>query len=348
MWIIDILALRVGGEKGEDEADTVGCCSLRVEHFTINDDEDSYEMDLEFLGKDSMLFKQTIEFGKYDDVGKKVYANIKSFMDKKKKNQDIFDKLTPTLLNGHLSSIMPGLSAKVFRTYNASYTLEKELPDGEALEGMSVADKVVEYNAANRTVAILCNHQKTVSKGAIEGLETMNELFENLKEQRAALVKMQSRIDAGKQLKKLKEDSDQTEKAKEAVEKAKEMTAKATTSEEKIAATKQKELANEMRKSATKAAKEVAHLFAKQPSSDQVGKRIDAWDNKISKLELNIRNKDENKEVALGTSKINYMDPRISVAWCKRNEVPIDKIFAKALRDKFPWAMAVPPDWTFE
>jgi hypothetical protein len=24
MWVIDILALRVGGEKGEDEADTVG------------------------------------------------------------------------------------------------------------------------------------------------------------------------------------------------------------------------------------------------------------------------------------------------------------------------------------
>ena len=39
-----------------------------------------------------------------------------------------------------------------------------------------------------------------------------------------------------------------------------------------------------------------------------------------------IRNKDENKEVALGTSKINYMDPRISVAWCKRNEVPIEQL----------------------
>ena len=42
------------------------------------------------------------------------------------------------------------------------------------------------------------------------------------------------------------------------------------------------------------------------------------------------------------------MDPRISVAWCKRNEVPIEKIFAKTLRDKFPWAMAVPPDWKFD
>ena len=32
-YLIDTLALRVGNEKGEDEADTVGCCSLRVEHI---------------------------------------------------------------------------------------------------------------------------------------------------------------------------------------------------------------------------------------------------------------------------------------------------------------------------
>lgn len=46
---------------------------------------------------------------------------------------------------------------------------------------------------------------------------------------------------------------------------------------------------------------------------------------KIANTELQIRNKNDNKEVALGTSKINYMDPRITVAWCKRNEVPIEK-----------------------
>ncbi len=34
-YIIDKLALRVGNEKGDDEADTVGCCSLRVEHVKL-------------------------------------------------------------------------------------------------------------------------------------------------------------------------------------------------------------------------------------------------------------------------------------------------------------------------
>lgn len=39
--------------------------------------------------------------------------------------------------------------------------------------------------------------------------------------------------------------------------------------------------------------------------------------------------KEENKTVALGTSKINYMDPRITVAFCKTYELPIEKIFNK-------------------
>jgi len=85
----------------------------------------------------------------------------------------------------------------------------------------------------------------------------------------------------------------------------------------------------------------------KIPTADQVVKKIQTWGGKISKMELDLKHKDDNKEVSLGTSKINYMDPRISVAWCKRNEVQIEKIFSKTLRDKFNWAMAVPPNWKF-
>ena len=52
--------------------------------------------------------------------------------------------------------------------------------------------------------------------------------------------------------------------------------------------------------------------------------------------------------VSLGTSKTNYIDPRVSVAWCKRCEVNISGVFARTLRDKFNWAMAAGPDWRFE
>eukprot|EP00941_MAST-03F_sp_MAST-3F-sp1_P002246 g2246.t1 len=171
IWFIDILALRVGGEKGEDEADTVGCCSLRKEHFIFEPTEESPHpsdmcFTLDFLGKDSMRYFQVIDLAdeRYAEhgVGAKVYANIKKFWKKAKKGSDqMFDRLDPGVVNSHLKSVMPGLSAKVFRTYNASITLEDRLPV-EIPDDLASAEQVLIYNAANREVAILCNHQRSV------------------------------------------------------------------------------------------------------------------------------------------------------------------------------------------
>lgn len=47
---------------------------------------------------------------------------------------------------------------------------------------------------------------------------------------------------------------------------------------------------------------------------------------KIEKMERDMKTKEDLKTVALGTSKINYLDPRITVAWCKRHEVPVEKV----------------------
>ena len=350
MWVIDILALRVGGEKGEDEADTVGCCSLRVEHLNFEGGGD-YDIELEFLGKDSMLYKQTTDFDKYGDVGRKVYDNFVTFCKKKKPDQQVLDKLDPPELNRHLSSLMPGLTAKVFRTYNASETLQRELPQGEDLEGLSYPQKVLKYNEANKKVAILCNHQKTVSKAQEDGLAALADRLDLLKKQKKEL---------GAILKALKEKNPSAiknksgsaertvEAAKAAIEKAKDMTEKAKTSEQKIQATEAMTRAKEQQKAGRLAVQKESHLYSSAPSVESVKKRILTWTEKIRKLELDIRNKDDNKEVALGTSKINYCDPRISVAWCKANEVPIERVFPKTLRDKFVWALAVPPEWKFE
>ena len=350
MWVIDILALRVGGEKGEDEADTVGCCSLRVEHLNFEGGGD-YDIELEFLGKDSMLYKQTTDFDKYGDVGRKVYDNFVSFCKKKKPDQQVLDKLDPPELNRHLSALMPGLTAKVFRTYNASETLQRELPQEAELEGLTFAQKVLKYNEANKKVAILCNHQKTVSKAQEDGLAALADRLEVLKTQKKEL---------GQVLKALKENkpdaiklkSDKAEKkvaaAKAAIERAKDMTEKAKTPEDKIKATNAMQDAKEMQKAGRALVSRESHLYSSKPNAESVKKRIGTWADKIKKLELDIRNKDDNKEVALGTSKINYCDPRISVAWCKANEVPIERVFPKTLRDKFVWALAVPPEWKFE
>ena len=59
----------------------------------------------------------------------------------------------------------------------------------------------------------------------------------------------------------------------------------------------------------------------------------------LKKLEMQVTDKEENKDIALGTSKLNYLDPRISVAWCKKHQVPVEKIYSKTQRDKFRWAI---------
>lgn len=44
-------------------------------------------------------------------------------------------------------------------------------------------------------------------------------------------------------------------------------------------------------------------------------KQLERLKEQLSKLEIQETDKDENKTIALGTSKLNYLDPRISVAW---------------------------------
>ena len=73
-YLIDKLALRVGNEKGEDEADTVGCCSLRSEHIRFEGDN---KITLDFLGKDSIRFLNTVE------VEPIVYRLLQSFTEAK-------------------------------------------------------------------------------------------------------------------------------------------------------------------------------------------------------------------------------------------------------------------------
>lgn len=75
--------------------------------------------------------------------------------------------------------------------------------------------------------------------------------------------------------------------------------------------------------------------------------KITKQDERINAVKQQAALKEEMKSVALGTSKINYLDPRITVAWCKRNDVPIEKVFPKTLISKFSWAMTVEPGFNF-
>ena len=205
---------------------------------------------------------------------------------------------------------MDGLSAKVFRTYNASRTLQEELAKQEQAAGwsrMTAAEKVVEYNAANREVAILCNHQRSVSKAQETQLESIGEKIATLKKQKKILKDILKFLNTGKDTRKIplkKNQAAMIEEVNKAIEKAKKMKNKAKTNEEKIAATAADEKAKAKKRDLADFKFTQAHLWEKVPTRDQVVKRIQNWSAKIAKMEMDLKHKDDNKDVALGTSKV--------------------------------------------
>jgi DNA topoisomerase-1 len=251
-------------KKKEDEADTVGCCSLRVEHISILAD---CKITLDFLGKDSMRYYNTIV------IDSTAHANMSQFIACKQSHDNVFHLINSDKLNAYLNYLMDGLTAKVFRTFNASDTLQTELDKASAcLKADDPLETKIEfYTRANRSVALLCNHQKGISKTA-----------ENVIAQRT------------KQIKKLKSELSSTIK-----------------------------------------------------KHDSKHSRTQKLKQKIEKLSNVLQLKNDNKAIALSTSKINYNDPRISVAWCKKYEVPIESIFTHVLLEKFNWAMETKTTWKF-
>ncbi|XP_046703332.1 DNA topoisomerase I, mitochondrial isoform X4 [Silurus meridionalis] len=277
LYFIDKLALRAGNEKDDDTADTVGCCSLRVEHITLHRHQDGqdYLVEFDFLGKDSIRYYNKVP------VEKQVFKNLKLFMENKDPEDDLFDRISTIYLNKKLNEAMPGLTAKVFRTFNASTTLQEQL--GKlTIDDMTVEEKLLAYNRANRAVAILCNHQRAAPK-TFE--KSMLALQEKIKKKKEEVEK------AKKELKQAKKDHKEqpSEKSKKLVEK-----------------------------------------------KENALKRLSE---QLKKLKLQETDREENKVIALGTSKLNYLDPRITVAWCKKHNVPVEKIYNKTHRAKFAWAI---------
>lgn len=221
---------------------------------------------------------------------------------------------------------MPGLTAKVFRTYNASYTMSSVL-HGMKSTG-TIPEKIKDYNDANRKVAILCNHKRTVTAGHGAQMEKMGDRIKGLKYQKWRVKQMMLDLDPklrkkytkGPEFFELDEDLDQdwikehqnylVEELRQKIEKkfAKENEKRKADGEAEM---KQKELEERL-----EAAEELAQKFKKEnktnkveaegksPSVEKLEKDLEKLDQRILTMSFQAEDKENNKEVALGTSKI--------------------------------------------
>ncbi|KAI1774132.1 hypothetical protein F4818DRAFT_94532 [Hypoxylon cercidicola] len=365
VYLIDKFALRAGNEKDtENEAETVGCCSLKYEHVTLREPN---IVIFDFLGKDSIRF--------YDEVtvDRQVFKNLRVFKKApKKEGDDIFDRLTTTQLNKHLSSYMTGLTAKVFRTYNASYTMSNLLRELEVSTSTTMPEKIKLYNDCNRQVAILCNHKRTVGASHEAQMEKLGDRIKGLKYQKWRTKMMLLDLDPKQKKKKgasffeLDPDLDEAwilEHQKFLVEEQRtKIQKKFEKDNEKRQQDGEKPMPDKELKERLQAADDLAKKFKKENKSKKVeaegrGPTVEKIEGNVKKIEERIRtlelqaaDRDGNKEVALGTSKINYIDPRLTVVFAKKFDVPIEKFFSKTLREKFNWAIKSVEDddhWEF-
>jgi DNA topoisomerase-1 len=90
--------------------------------------------------------------------------------------------------------------------------------------------------------------------------------------------------------------------------------------------------------------KKISDLKAKKKAS-KTEKQKATVQKSIDKEKMKLEEAEQN--ISIGTSKLNYMDPRITVSWCKKAGMPIEKIYSKVQLAKFDWSMETGLTWKF-
>lgn len=172
-YLIDALKLRVGDEKDTNEADTVGATTLKSEHVTISENGSTT---FDFLGKDS------IHWHLETPLPPRVLQNIRKFS--ADAESAIFKGVRSDNVSSFLGEAMPGLTAKVFRTYHASQVVDESLKTSNISRDDPAFLKKHAAKMANLEAAKTCNHKKKAPKNWETSLKKMAERLNRLKEKR--------------------------------------------------------------------------------------------------------------------------------------------------------------------
>jgi DNA topoisomerase-1 len=312
-YLIDVLGLRVGDEKDPDEADTVGATTLRPEHIKLHPDGVTV---FRFLGKDSVQWHKKVE------LPEPVYRNLEELVenarppngsrnnDKRHPTRDkpqIFPDIRSQDVNAFLSELLPGLTAKVFRTHHATQIVRESLAGADVRPSDPEYEKWQTANMANLQAAVFCNHTKKVPASWPARRERAVQ-----REQRA-----QERVEKYRA---------QVKEHKEALavlrKEARELIAAASTPKQRerrrTSYRKKIERAERRISTAQDRLQRAQHALGKVKAKALVAREKRKWN--------------------LTTSLKSYVDPRVFYRWGQRVEYDVlEKYYSKALRRKFSW-----------
>jgi len=207
-YLIDALCLRVGDEKDPDEADTVGATTLRPEHVHLRPDGTA---EFRFLGKDSVLWHKRLSlpeavFRNLVELREKARPSRAQRKEKSHPTRDkpqLFPDISSNDVNAYLSDILPGLTAKVFRTHHATLAVRESLGRSGVQPDDPEYRKWEAASLANLEAAVLCNHYKQAPRNWEASRRRFQERLERAEAQverhRAALRALEEKARALRQ-----------------------------------------------------------------------------------------------------------------------------------------------------
>ncbi len=313
-YLIDVLSLRVGDEKDPDEADTVGATTLRPEHVTI---KENGEVEFRFLGKDSVPWHKTVKLP--PDVVDELQHLIDNAQTPRRSNQggrshpswdrpQIFPNVRSRNVNAYLNEIMPGLTAKVFRTFHASSTVRKYLSRAKVDATDPNWVKKNHAKRANLQAAIVCNHTKQALKGWSKRMQRFRE---------------------------------RQRRANERIAKAKDNLEKRQNRLQELVS-KQKAKLNEIQKQGKpiprgKKRPYASSIASARKSVETAKQRLSRARDAKDKLNAQIDIAKKTRTWNLGTSLKSYIDPRIYRDWGHQIDYDWKDFYPKTLQRKFAW-----------
>ena len=312
-YLIDALCLRVGDEKDPDEADTVGATTLRPEHVTLREDG---RVEFRFLGKDSVEWHKTL------DPPQVVRDNLTELIRNARpsSNNGDTDKEHPTRnlpqlfpdvssrdVNAYLSEVLPGISAKVFRTHHATEAVR------ESLASARVAPQDPEYtkwraaSVANYEAAVLCNHTKQYTGNWQRTREHYEErrrkAEERLEKYREQLRAYREALPPLREESKVKQEAAQTPAQRSKIRER--YRQRIATAQQRIEAARERVRHAEI-------------ALGKIKAQYMMASRKRTWN--------------------LGTSLKSYIDPRVYYRWGKEVDYDVlGRYYPATLRRKFAW-----------
>jgi DNA topoisomerase IB len=195
-YVVLTYGIRIGNDLGEDnfrDKNVRGASTLCVENMKL---ESNNKIHLEFVGKDSVFYSETME------VEPTVYEQFSKQLSGKKSSDKIYDLATSSTVNAYLKSIYDGeISPKLFRTAKGSGLLAEEI---QKREWKNLTDKEFKNNLMECCLqtSLLLNHHKTVTE---EQKEKSTKSAENKIESAKNALK-RTKESAEKKLEKLKKD----------------------------------------------------------------------------------------------------------------------------------------------